>query len=247
MRQSLVRANVSHRRGRRAFTLIELLVSIAIIAVLISLLLPTLGHARNSARRTKCLANLRSLGQGFRLYLNESNDVFPHVLALTQSNPGEPNNPASLLDVMANYVDAPAPRRRNPNDLTSHFIVTDPFLCPSDIASDDQATEYAAIHEVWGTSYEYGPGVVIAFLEQLLVPRPAEGVTKAYELFASQGRDLPIMSDADDWHPRSSGQARNSLFYTDLRAEWASEPMPGRDAIEFIAAAAKFGGGNFRP
>ncbi|MFN9993571.1 MAG: type II secretion system protein, partial [Phycisphaerales bacterium] len=46
---------------RRAFTLIELLVVIAIIAVLIAVLLPALGKARNAARTTKCLANVRSL------------------------------------------------------------------------------------------------------------------------------------------------------------------------------------------
>ncbi len=235
--------------ARRGFTLIELLVVIAIIAVLIGILLPSLAAARNSARRTKCLANLRSLGQGFRLYLNDSGDLFPKVMALTQGtgSPGVTGNATSLLDVMTEYVDAPAPRRSNPNDPASNYIVTDPFLCPSDIGSDDAATEFASIHEVWGTSYEYGPGVVIGFLEQLLVPRPAEGVTKAYELFASQGRDLPVMSDADDWHPRSTGIPRNSLFYTDLRAEWATEPMPGKEAIEFIEAAARFGGGNLRP
>jgi prepilin-type N-terminal cleavage/methylation domain-containing protein len=230
------------RRRRRGFTLIELLVSISIISVLIGLLLPALGHARNTARRTRCLANLRSMGQAFRLYLNESNEVFPEVLALTQPNlPGQTNS-SSLLDVMAAYVDAPAPRRSNPNDPGSHFIVTDPFLCPSDIASDDAATGNAPIWAVWGTSYEYWPGYVIGYLQQFLVPRPAEGVSKAYEFFAESGRDLPVLSDADNWHPRSSGEPRNSLFYTDMRADWATEEIDGRDTIEFIEAAFRFGG-----
>lgn len=48
---------------RRAFTLIELLVVISIIALLIAILLPALGAARESARRSQCLSNVRSLAQ----------------------------------------------------------------------------------------------------------------------------------------------------------------------------------------
>lgn len=241
----MLRRPAAHARSR-GFTLIELLVSISIIAVLIGLLLPALGAARNTARRTKCLANLRGLGQAFRLYLNESNDVFPQVLALTQPNlPGQAN-PTSLLDVMATYCDAPAPRRSNPNDPASNFIVTDPFLCPSDIASDDAATNNAPIWAVYGTSYEYWPGYVIGYLQQFLAPRPAEGVSKAYEYFADSGRDLPILSDADNWHPRATGEPRNSLFFTDMRADWATEQIDGRDTIEFIQAAFKFAGAPIR-
>jgi prepilin-type N-terminal cleavage/methylation domain-containing protein len=58
-------------RRIRAFTLIELLVSIAIVAVLLGVLLPSLASARAQARRIKCLSNLRQLGQTFHMYAGD--------------------------------------------------------------------------------------------------------------------------------------------------------------------------------
>lgn len=65
------------RRVRLAFTLIELLVVVAIISLLIAILLPTLSGARRQARSAKCLANLRSIGQGICIYGVENRDVLP--------------------------------------------------------------------------------------------------------------------------------------------------------------------------
>jgi prepilin-type N-terminal cleavage/methylation domain-containing protein len=64
-------------RNGRGFTLIELLVVVAIIALLISILLPSLSQAREQAKIAKCLANGRSLMQATVLYLNEYQDAFP--------------------------------------------------------------------------------------------------------------------------------------------------------------------------
>ena len=64
-------------RTRGAFTLIEVLVVVAIIALLIAILIPSLRKVRWQARLTACQAQLHDLGNGFQMYANTSNGFFP--------------------------------------------------------------------------------------------------------------------------------------------------------------------------
>ena len=74
-RNEQVKAPNSNKR--RGFTLIELLVVIAIIAILAAILFPVFARARENARRTSCLSNLKQIGLGVMQYTQDYDEKFP--------------------------------------------------------------------------------------------------------------------------------------------------------------------------
>ena len=73
-RQRMLKVGVD----RRAFTLVELLVVIGIIALLMSILLPSLQRSREQAVRVQCANNMRQWGQALQMYVNNNKGLFPH-------------------------------------------------------------------------------------------------------------------------------------------------------------------------
>ena len=64
---------------KRGFTLIELLVVIAIIAILAAILFPVFARAREKARQTSCLSNLKQIGLATLMYVQDYDEVMPHI------------------------------------------------------------------------------------------------------------------------------------------------------------------------
>lgn len=76
------------RKNRGAFTLIELLVVIAIIAILAAILFPVFAQAREKARQTSCLSNLKQASLGFLMYSQDYDELFPAGCANVPQQPG---------------------------------------------------------------------------------------------------------------------------------------------------------------
>ncbi|MFG0252370.1 MAG: type II secretion system protein [Phycisphaerales bacterium JB038] len=147
------------------FTLIELLVVVAIIALLIGILLPALGKARDSARRTRSLANMKSHGQILAVYANENkgkvlfgfNARGPNdfVYSVTPAWGGDTGTYSMVRDAYAWHW-GPLAREYNSDQKES-----DVFVAPNDdetnITVEDQIAQGNVNNWVNDISYWYSP------------------------------------------------------------------------------------------
>ena len=126
---------------RKGFTLIELLVVIAIIAILAAILFPVFAKARESARRTSCLSNVKQLALGYLMY---TQDYDEHVV---WNNPDAMWDPTPTKDASYFWYGRIYPYIKN------YGI----FECPNDTRPFDEVTGGDGTQ--WGTSIQLGTGL----------------------------------------------------------------------------------------
>jgi prepilin-type N-terminal cleavage/methylation domain-containing protein len=155
-------SHVSHTRS--GMTLIELLVVIATVGLLIAMLLPAIGAARGSARRTSCLNNMRQLGLAAQHY-HDVNKKFPTGARLPIDVAGVPTDGVNLwVELLLYFEQDNLHRWWDYNDNRNNVAggtnavqaqVIEILLCPSDqLPTPASAPFLPALHRVFLASHE---------------------------------------------------------------------------------------------
>jgi prepilin-type N-terminal cleavage/methylation domain-containing protein len=233
--------NTDRVKTYRGFTLIELLVVIAVIALLVGILLPALGKARDAARNLKCQVTQRSLAQAIQLYLDDqkdpvfmdirprspnARDYWNAILALEDYLGGAAKTGAFICPVAKGELSVTYPDTRLYLESGGRFFVRDNDMD----GIDELVTEYFINDSQIGT---FGS------------PPRQSGVSKQFIRGIQHPTEVVWLTDAYDEVPRHNG--KNYFTFGDQRIR-ALAPDEYNDAPDKYGAPAPFfNWGHFYP
>jgi len=122
---------------KRAFTLIELLVVVAVIAILIAILLPSLARAKDATKKTVCAANLKAQGMSVAIYASSYSDAVPFFL---NNNPAYPCDEDIQFGDMLLDITHNAANSMNQDDGSMRKI----FYCPSNAVAYSSVNQWSS-------------------------------------------------------------------------------------------------------
>ena len=137
--------------NNKGFTLIELLVVISIIALLVSIVMPSLGTARQLAQRAACMATLRGIGQAWNMYLDSNDRKWPTKDATK----------GFIVEAPESYKDGEF-YIGTEKVYTLNEAMKDTFPINGWKCSSNQGKEW---YETSGTSYEFYPAIMLELTE----------------------------------------------------------------------------------
>lgn len=216
--------NVIFRKKKTGFTLMELLVVISIIALLLSIMLPSLNKAKELARTLVCKSNMRQIGLAFNTYASDYEDYLPSHRVVSGSTVFDQVNSLERVSeyVAADWEEREFIRHNQPGQPLVTVKYSPIFICPSDktpVAGFVIAQSYGTNIGADRTRYGMGYGIsnidcATEYRDHILNGTPFPDDLRSRKLSRiSRPADCVFMADTD-WDylvGSSTGIKRNNV------------------------------------